>query len=254
MKESFEGKVALVTGAASGIGRATTLALAAAGAQVVAADRNLAGCEQTVALVAAAGGKAAAEQVDVSSEDEVSRLVSAAVTRFGKLDLAFNNAGIGGEVGNRTAEYSTADWDRVIAVNLTGVWLCMKYELKQMLAQGGGAIVNTASVAGLVGMSGAPAYVAAKHGVVGLTKNAALEYARANIRVNAVCPGGVRTNMTETADQAFSGFLDRLAKLEPMGRVAEPEEIASAVLWLLSDGASFMTGHALAVDGGFVAR
>jgi NAD(P)-dependent dehydrogenase (short-subunit alcohol dehydrogenase family) len=154
----------------------------------------------------------------------------------------------------KTADYPSADWHRVLAVNLTGVWYCMKHEIRHMLEMGGGAIVNTASIAGLIGMSGAPAYVAAKHGVIGLTKNAALEYAKQNIRVNAVCPGGVRTSMTETADKAIPGFLDKLAKLEPMGRVAEPEEIASAVVWLLSGGASFMTGHALAVDGGYVAR
>ncbi len=191
--------------------------------------------------------------VDVADETRVAKLIDDAVVRFGRLDLAFNNAGVGGTMG-KTADYPSDNWDQVIAVNLTGVWYCMKYELRRMLAQGAGVIVNTASVAGLVGMSGAPAYVAAKHGVVGLTKCAAMEYAKDNIRINAVCPGGVRTNMTETADKALPGFLDKLAKYEPMGRLAEPKEIVSAVVWLCSDGASFTTGHALAVDGGFVAR
>lgn len=253
MARQCQDKVALVTGGASGIGRATALALAREGATVMVADRDHPGCEQTVALIEAAGGTAAVHAVDVTSEDEVERLVGETVASFGRLDLAFNNAGIGGAMG-KTAEYPTEDWHRVLAVNLTGVWFCMKHEIRHMLSQGGGAIVNTASIAGLIGMSGAPAYVAAKHGVVGLTKNAALEYARSNIRINAVCPGGVRTGMTEAADHALPGFLAKLAKHEPMGRIAEPEEIASAVIWLLSDGASFMTGHALAVDGGYVAR
>ena len=246
-------KVALVTGGASGIGRATAIALAEAGATVMVADLDHDGCEATAAAIHDAGGTAAVHRVNVAAEEEVERLVDETAAVFGRLDLAFNNAGVGGTMG-RTAEYPSDDWDRVIAVNLTGVWYCMKYEIRHMLELGGGAIVNTASVAGLVGMSGAPAYVAAKHGVVGLTRNAAMEYARSNIRVNAVCPGGVRTNMTETADKALPGFLDKLAKHEPMGRVAEPEEIASAVVYLLSDGASFMTGHAMAVDGGYVAR
>ena len=253
MSKQCQDKVALVTGGASGIGRASALALAHEGATVMVADRDHAGCEETVALITAAGGTAATHAVDVASEEAVERLIADTVATFGRLDLAFNNAGIGGEMG-KTAAYPTDDWHRVLAVNLTGVWFCMKYEIRHMLAQGGGAIVNTASIAGLIGMAGAPAYVAAKHGVVGLTKNAALEYARNNIRVNAVCPGGVRTHMTEAADLELPGFLAKLAKQEPMGRIAEPEEIASAVVWLLSDGASFMTGHALAVDGGYVAR
>lgn len=253
MTSACENKIALVTGGAAGIGRASALALAREGATIMVADLDLAGCEETAHLIAEAGGVARALRVDVAVEDAVAALVEATVSAFGRLDLAFNNAGIAGAVG-RTADYPTDDWHRVIAVNLTGVWYCMKYELRQMLAQGGGAIVNTASIAGLIGMKNAPAYCAAKHGVVGLTKNAALEYAKSNIRINAVCPGGVRTNMTESADRDHPGLLDKLAKQEPMGRLAEPEEIASAVVWLCSDGASFMTGHALAVDGGYVAR
>jgi NAD(P)-dependent dehydrogenase (short-subunit alcohol dehydrogenase family) len=246
-------KIALVTGAASGIGRASALALARAGATIMVADLTIAGCEATAELIAAEGGTAAVQAVDVADEAAVEALINACVKTFGRLDLAFNNAGISGAMG-KTAEYPSDDWQRVLAVNLTGVWYCMKHELRAMLANGGGAIVNTASIAGLIGLAGAPAYVAAKHGVVGLTKTAALEYAKANIRVNAVCPGAVRTNMTETADKAMPGFLDKMAKHEPMGRVAEPEEIASAVVWLCSEGASFMTGHAMVVDGGFTAR
>ena len=251
MAGSCADKSALVTGGASGIGRARALALAREGAQVMVAD--LVDCAETVRIITAAGGTARSCTVNVVNAAEVEAMVTATVAAFGRLDIAFNNAGIGGVFG-KTADYPADDWAKVIAVNLTGVWHCMKYELQQMLQQGGGSIVNTASVAGLVGMGHAPAYTAAKHGVVGLTKNAALEYARANIRVNAVCPGGVRTNMTEAADRALPGFMAKLAKHEPMGRVAEPEEIASAVVWLASDGASFMTGHALAVDGGMVAR
>ncbi len=253
MARQCENKIALVTGGASGIGRAGALALAREGATVMVSDLGQAGCEETVALIHDAGGTAAAHAADVTDEAAIEALIAATVATFGRLDLAFNNAGIAGTMG-KTAEYSSDDWQRVLAVNLSGVFYCMKHELRQMLAQGSGAIVNTASVAGLVGMSGAPAYVAAKHGVVGLTRNAALEYARSGVRINAVCPGGVQTAMTESADKALPGFLDRLAKHEPMGRVAAPEEIASAVVWLCSDGASFMTGHALAVDGGYVAR
>ncbi len=253
MSGDCQDKVALVTGGASGIGRASALALAREGATVMVADLDHEGCETTARLIHEAGGTAAVHGVNVAEEDSVERLVRETVNTFGRLDLAFNNAGIGGAMG-KTADYPSEDWHRVLAVNLTGVWYCMKHEIRHMLELGGGAIVNTASIAGLIGMSGAPAYVAAKHGVIGLTKNAALEYAKQNIRVNAVCPGGVRTGMTESADKAIPGFLDKLARLEPMGRVAEPEEIASAVVWLLSGGASFMTGHALAVDGGYVAR
>ena len=253
MAGQCEDKIALVTGGASGIGRASAVALANEGATVMVADLALDGCEQTVKLITDSGGAAAAYAADVANEVAVESLVEHTVKTFGRLDLAFNNAGIGGTMA-KTHEYPSDNWDQVLAVNLTGVWYCMKYELRQMLAQGGGAIVNTASVAGLIAMSGAPAYVAAKHGVVGLTKSAALEYAKSNIRVNAVCPGGVLTNMTETAEKALPGFLDKLARHEPMGRLADPKEIASAVVWLCSDGASFMTGHALAVDGGFVAR
>lgn len=253
MAGQCENKIALVTGGASGIGRASAIALAGEGATVAVADVALEGCDETVAMIISNGGTATSLRIDVADEQSVKAGIQNVVNTYGRVDLAFNNAGISGEMG-KTTEQTLEGFRRTIDINLIGVWLCMKYELERMLEQGSGVIVNTASVAGLIGMSGGSAYCAAKHGVIGLTKTAALEHAKLNIRVNAICPGGVRTAMTETADKAFPGFLDRMAKLEPMGRLAEPEEIASAVVWLCSDGASFMTGHALTVDGGFVAR
>ena len=253
MTGMVQDKVILVTGGSTGIGRETARILAREGATVVIADVQDEDGARTVDGIVADGGGAEYRHVDVSDYEAVRALVAGIAERHGGLDCAFNNAGIEGPTA-KIMELPLADWQRVIAVNLTGVWHCMKYELRHMLKHGGGSIINTASVAGLVGMSHAAAYSAAKAGVIGLTKNAAIEYARDNIRINAVCPGGVRTQMTESADRSLPGFLDRIAKLEPMGRVAEPEEIASAVVWLASDGASFMTGHALPVDGGFVAR
>jgi NAD(P)-dependent dehydrogenase (short-subunit alcohol dehydrogenase family) len=242
----LDGKVALVTGAGSGIGRATALTFAREGAKVVVADIIAEGGEETVRMVKAAGGEALFVKTDVSKAAEVEALITKVVQTYGRLDCAFNNAGIEG-VFVSTAECSEENWDRTLAINLKGVWLCMKYEIPQMLKQGGGAIVNTASVAGLVGFAGLPAYVASKHGVAGLTKTAALEYAKAGIRVNAVCPGGISTPMTERLFKA-------VAALEPVGRMGKPEEIAEAVVWLCSDAASFVTGHAMAVDGGMVAQ
>ena len=253
MHHDFDGQAVLITGAASGIGRATAVAFAENGARVMISDIDKSGLAETKQLISDKGFDCASQFCDVSDEDSVRSLVETSVNALGSLDIAFNNAGVGGEM-SKTADQTKDAWQRVIDINLTGVWLCMKYELQSMLATGGGSIINTASVAGLVGMHSAPAYCAAKHGVVGLTKNAALEYAKSNIRINAVCPGGVKTNMTESADEMYPGFLSKLAKHEPMGRLAEPEEIAGAVLWLASSSASFMTGHALAVDGGFVAR
>jgi len=253
MAGRVEGKVALVTGGASGIGRATALTFAREGAKLVVADMNADGGHQTVHMITENGGEATFVQVDVTSASAVEAMISKTVETYGRLDCAHNNAGIAGGLRARTADYPEDRWHQVIAVNLTGVWLCMKYEIPQMLHQGGGTIVNTASAAGLVGTRGTSAYVASKHGVVGLTKTAALEYAQQGIRVNCVCPGAIQTPMTERAwsDPARRA---RVIASEPVGRIGNPEEIAEAVVWLCSDAASFVTGHAMSVDGGFVAQ
>jgi NAD(P)-dependent dehydrogenase (short-subunit alcohol dehydrogenase family) len=211
------------------------------------------GGQQTVHMITEQGGEAIFVRTDVSQAVEVQALISKAVETYGRLDCAHNNAGISGRVRALTAEYPEERWQQVIAVNLTGVWLCMKFELAQMLQQGGGAIVNTASAAGLVGTRGASAYVASKHGVVGLTKTAALEYAQQGIRVNCVCPGAIQTPMT---DRAWSDpeRRARVIAIEPVGRIGKPEEVAEAVVWLCSDAASFVTGHAMSIDGGLVAQ
>lgn len=254
MAGQVEGKVALVTGGSSGIGRATALAFAREGAKVVVADVGVAGGEETVRLVTSVGGKAIFVKADVSKPVEVEALIKKAVDTYGRLDCAFNNAGVEGEMRKRTAESTEENWDRVIAINLTGVWLCMKYEIPQMLKQGGGAIVNTASVAGLVGGVGASAYVASKHGVNGLTKTAALEYAKQNIRVNSVCLGGIRTPMLERIVGSNPRRSESIAAMEPVGRLGKPEEIAEAVVWLCSNAASFVTGLPMAVDGAVTAQ
>jgi NAD(P)-dependent dehydrogenase (short-subunit alcohol dehydrogenase family) len=254
MPGRLEGKVALVTGGGSGIGRATALAFGREGARVVVADVVVAGGEETAALLKQAGGDATFVKTDVSKAAEVEALIARTVTAYGRLDCAHNNAGIEG-VEALTADYPEEDWDRVLAINLKGVWLCMKYELPQMQRQGGGAIVNTASIAGLVGAYRMPAYVASKHGVAGLTRAAALEYAKAGIRVNAVCPGVIRTPMVERFFFSRHPRSEaRLAAAEPIGRLGTPEEVAEAVVWLCSDAASFVTGHTMAVDGGMVAQ
>jgi NAD(P)-dependent dehydrogenase (short-subunit alcohol dehydrogenase family) len=253
MAGRVEGKVALVTGGASGIGRATALTFAREGAKLIIADMNEDGGQQTVHMITEKGGEAIFVRTDVSQAIEVQALISQAVETYGRLDCAHNNAGISGGLSARTAEYPEDLWHQVIAINLTGVWLCMKCELDQMCKQGGGAMVNTASVAGLGGYHGASAYVASKHGVVGLTKTAALEYAQQGIRVNCVCPGYIATPMTAPGMNDPTR-LARLIAREPMGRVGTPEEIAEAVVWLCSDAASFVTGHAMAVDGGYVAQ
>jgi NAD(P)-dependent dehydrogenase (short-subunit alcohol dehydrogenase family) len=246
-------KVALVTGGGSGIGRATAQIFAREGAKVVVSDVVAAGCEETVRLITTAGGEAVFVKTDVSKSAEVEALVQKTVATYGQLDCAFNNAGVEGALAPTTT-YSEADWDRVVAVNLKGVWLCLKFEIQQMLKQGGGAIVNTSSDAGLVGFQGLSAYVASKHGVNGLTKTAALEYAKHNIRVNSVCPGGVRTPMLERAFKMAPGMEEAAMAMEPVGRLGKPEEIGEAVVWLCSDAASFVTGLPMAVDGGMVAQ
>jgi len=252
MPGRLEGKVALVTGGASGIGRATALAFAREGAKLVIADINEEGGQQTVHMITEKGGEAIFVRTDVSQAVEVQALISTAVETYGRLDCAHNNAGISGGGRALTAEYPEDRWQQVIAVNLTGVWLCMKYEIPQMLHQGGGAIVNTASAAGLVGSRGISAYVASKHGVVGLTKTAALEYAQQGIRVNCVCPGVIQTPMTERALR--DPVMQVQITARPIGRVGAPEEVAEAVVWLCSDAASFVTGHAMSIDGGLVAQ
>jgi len=251
-KQGFAGKAVLVTGAAGGIGRAAALAFAAAGARVAVVDVDAKGGDDTVALIAQAGGEAFFVKADVSQSAQVEAMVAAVVERWGRLDCAFNNAGI--EIEHLPlADSDEATFDRLIGVNVKGVWLCMKHEIRQMLKQGGGAIVNTASVAGLVGAPLMPLYAASKHAVVGLTKTAAAEYGKAGIRVNSVCPGIIRTPMLERALEREPRREKSIVKAHPIGRLGEAEEIANAAIWLCSDAASFVTGHQLAVDGGLTA-
>jgi NAD(P)-dependent dehydrogenase (short-subunit alcohol dehydrogenase family) len=254
-EQRFSGKVALVTGAASGIGRACAQLFAKEGASVVVSDVTLEGGQQTVRLIEEDGGEAFFVETDVSKAAQVEALVGRAVEAYGRLDYAFNNAGIEGRMATNTADYPEEEWDRVIAINLKGVWLCMKNEIPQMLSQGAGSIVNNSSVEGLVGLEGTSAYAASKHGVVGLTKTAALEYAQSGIRVNAVCPGLIRTPMVERYTKGDAETEAQWAAIfEPVGRMGSSEEVAEAVVWLCSEAASFVTGHAMAVDGGFLAR
>jgi NAD(P)-dependent dehydrogenase (short-subunit alcohol dehydrogenase family) len=252
MTKELEGKVGLVTGGTSGIGRETALLFAKAGVKVVVAGRREREGNETIELVRAAGGEGLFQKADVSKASEVEALIQKAVERFGRLDVAFNNAGIEG-VWVPIVRQSEEDWDRTININLKGVWLCLKYEIQQMLKQGGGgAIVNMASVTGLVGGAGAAAYSASKHGVVGLTKSAALETARSGIRINAVCPAVIETPMGERLFGA-PAVHKSVVGLHPIGRFGRPAEIAEAVVWMCSDRASFMTGQSLILDGGFLA-
>jgi NAD(P)-dependent dehydrogenase (short-subunit alcohol dehydrogenase family) len=251
----LEGKTALVTGGASGIGRATAVAMSREGARVAVADRTEESAASTVALINKVGGQAIAIGGNVTSETDVQAMVARTVAAFGRLDCAFNNAGISGRAdgssGQKTHELSRESFDGMLAVNLTGVFMCMKHEIQQMLAQGsGGAIVNTSSIAGIIGLSGATHYVAAKHGVVGLTKTAALEYAQDRIRVNCVNPGYIETPMTE---ETMKTRYDAIMAKVPMNRLGVPDEIAEAVVWMCSDKASFMTGASHVVDGGYFA-
>ncbi len=249
----LEGKTALVTGAASGIGRASALALAREGAALCVSDINMEGAQETARLISAAGGQAIARLCDVADKSEVQAMVAAALTAFGKLDAAVNNAGISGHFDQRLHQADDETFERVIDVNLRGVWHCMKAELPPMLAQGSGAIVNIASVAGLIGAPKAADYTASKHAVVGITKSAALDYAKSGIRVNAVCPAYTDTAMVQGAIAGNPGMASIMARAIPMGRLGLAEEIAEAVVWLCSDASSFVTGHALVLDGGLVA-
>lgn len=257
MEGSLSGKVALVTGAGSGIGRASALAFARAGATVMVSDILPDTGQAVVEEIRALGGKAAFQRCDVSDRRMIADLVTACVATFGGVDCAFNNAGIGGPI-MKLADYPEEAWDQIMATNLTSIFLCMKYEIAQMLKQGGGSIVNCSSVTGLVGTRGMPAYSASKHGIMGLTKTAALDYAQQNIRINAVCPGTIHTPAVdaflEREPDIAPQFIAEMIAGEPIGRLGTPEEIADAVVWLSSPGASFMVGQGLTVDGGYVAQ
>lgn len=253
MAGSMNGKVAIVTGAAAGIGRATAMAFAKEGAKVVVADVTAPGGEETVNCIRRGGGDAIFVQTNVAIESEVASLIKATIDAYGRLDYAFNNAGIEGAIAP-AAEYPVEMWDRVLGVNVTGAWLCMKAEIPEMLKHGGGAIVNCSSVAGLVGSKGLAAYVASKHGLAGLTKVTALDYAQSGLRVNAVCPGVIDTAMIDRVTGGDAAAEKGFVAMESVGRMGTPDEVAATVIWLCSDASSFVTGQALAVDGGFVAQ
>lgn len=253
MEKILKGKVALITGGGSGIGRATALAFAREGAIVAISDVAVENGEETARMVRDAGGEASFIPCNVAKGTEVKAMVDKTVGKYGQLDCAFNNAGIESSMVP-IVDYPEEEWDKVISINLTGVWLCMKYEIPQMLKQGRGAIVNTASVAGLIGTPGISPYTASKHGVVGITKTAALEYATAGIRINAVCPGAIRTPMVNRVIASKPEIENFFLQCHPVGRLGTPEEIAAAVVWLCSDAASFVTGHAMVVDGGLTAQ
>ena len=253
MERIFENKIALVTGGSYGIGKATAIAFAQRGAKVVIADWMEDPNQDVIKTIQALGTVVLFVKCDVSNSSQVKALVEKTVSTFGRLDYAFNNAGIEG-ASAATHECTEENWEKVIGVNLKGVWLCMKYEIAQMLKQGKGAIVNNASIAGLVGFQNIPAYVASKHGVIGLTQNAALEYAKSGIRVNTVCPGVIKTPMIDRFTGKSKEVEKQFENMEPVGRLGTPEEVAEAVVWLCSDASSFITGDAIPVDGGWVAQ
>jgi NAD(P)-dependent dehydrogenase (short-subunit alcohol dehydrogenase family) len=251
MSRTFEGKVALVTGGSAGIGRSTALAFAAEGARVAIAARRTAESEAVVKEIASKGGEAFFVQTDISQPDQAEAMVKAVVARWGRLDCAFNNAGIIGSAFVPTPDYDTQMWNQVIGINLTGVFLSMKFEIPAMLVHGGGAIVNMSSVAGRIGGPVGIAYHASKHGVIGATKAAAVEFSAKGVRVNAVCPAIIETDMANTFPPSMH---DVLIASHPIGRFGQPDEVAQTVLFLCSDKASFITGHALAIDGGLLSR
>lgn len=253
MAGEFKGKVALVTGGSSGIGRATSLAFAREGARVVFGDIDEAGAQETLSQIKEAGGEAVFVKTDVAKAEDVKALVDKAIHTYDRLDYAHNNAGIDGEFATIVAN-TEKNFDHVIGVNLKSVWLGMKYEIPEMRKRGGGAIVNTSSVAGLVAFRTMGPYVASKHGVIGLTKTAALEYSNYGIRVNAVCPGAIRTPMIDTFINNDAQVEAAMSALQPIGRMGRAEEVASLILWLCSDAAAFVTGASIAIDGGIVAQ
>ena len=251
MDKIFENKVAVITGASSGIGKATAVLFARKGAKVAVVDWK--DGNETADIIKTAGGESIFIKCDVSNDADVQAMTKNVIEKFGGIDLAFNNAGIEG-ISAPTHECTMENWDKTLNINLKGVWLCMKYQIPQMRKQGKGAIVNCSSVAGLIGIPYIPAYAASKHGLIGLTKAAALENSRKNIRINAVCPGVILTPMIDRYTGGSKESLDQLTAAEPVGRAGKPEEIAEAVAWLCSEAASFVTGVALPVDGGWVAQ
>jgi NAD(P)-dependent dehydrogenase (short-subunit alcohol dehydrogenase family) len=253
VKYNFEGCVALVTGAAKGMGLSTAKAFAEAGAATVMADVDMASLQTEVDKINNSGGKALAVKCNVANEEEVSSMIDLTVATFGKLDMAYNNAGIN-TLEIKVADLSRADYDRIVSINQNGIWLCMQYEIRQMLKQGSGVIVNCSSLAGHVGASGRAAYSATKYAVIGMTKSAALEYATKGIRVNAISPGMFETPMADFITKGNREVLKEMTKAAPIGRLGQPEEIADAVLWLCSDGSSYVTGETVAVDGGYLAQ